>query len=222
MNASTTSFLLWDLPTRIFHWAVVICLPLSWWSAENENYELHQWLGYTVIVLVVSRVLWGFAGSRHSRFADFLVGPRRVVAYLQGREAAGAGHNPLGGWSVLALLALLLLQAISGLFNSDDVLFSGPLYYAANSEWRDIMGLVHEVAFDALLALVGLHILAVVYHQYWRKEPLLQAMMRGSAPGRSGREAPVPLWRALLIASLAAFALWGILQLAPPPPSLMW
>jgi len=222
MNASTTSFLLWDLPTRIFHWAIVICLPLSWWSAENENYELHQWLGYTVIVLVVSRVLWGFAGSRHSRFADFLVGPRRVVAYLRGLEAAGAGHNPLGGWSVLVLLALLLLQAISGLFNSDDVLFSGPLYYAANSEWRDIMGLVHEVAFDALLAFVGLHILAVVYHQYWRKEPLLQAMMRGSAPGRSGREAPVPLWRALLIASLAAFALWGILQWAPPPPSLMW
>ena len=222
MNASTTSFLLWDLPTRIFHWAIVICLPLSWWSAENENYELHQWLGYTVIVLVVSRVLWGFAGSRHSRFADFMVGPRRVVAYLRGLEAAGAGHNPLGGWSVLVLLALLLLQAISGLFNSDDVLFSGPLYYAANSEWRDIMGLVHEVAFDALLAFVGLHILAVVYHQYWRKEPLLQAMMRGSAPGRSGREAPVPLWRALLIASLAAFALWGILQWAPPPPSLMW
>jgi len=222
MNASTASFLLWDLPTRIFHWAIVICLPLSWWSAENENYELHQWLGYTVIVLVVSRVLWGFAGSRHSRFADFMVGPRRVVAYLRGLEAAGAGHNPLGGWSVLVLLALLLLQAISGLFNSDDVLFSGPLYYAANSEWRDIMGLVHEVAFDALLAFVGLHILAVVYHQYWRKEPLLQAMMRGSAPGRSGREAPVPLWRALLIASLAAFALWGILQWAPPPPSLMW
>jgi len=222
MNASTTSFLLWDLPTRIFHWAIVICLPLSWWSAENENYELHQWLGYTVIVLVVSRVLWGFAGSRHSRFADFLVGPRRVAAYLRGLEAAGAGHNPLGGWSVLVLLALLLLQAISGLFNSDDVLFSGPLYYAANSEWRDIMGLVHEVAFDALLAFVGLHILAVVYHQYWRKAPLLQAMMRGSAPGRSGQEAPVPLWRALLIASLAAFALWGILQWAPPPPSLMW
>ena len=222
MNASTASFLLWDLPTRIFHWAIVICLPLSWWSAENENYELHQWLGYTVIVLVVSRVLWGFAGSRHSRFADFMVGPRRVVAYLRGLEAAGAGHNPLGGWSVLVLLALLLLQAISGLFNSDDVLFSGPLYYAANSEWRDIMGLVHEVAFDALLAFVGLHILAVVYHQYWRKAPLLQAMMRGSAPGRSGREAPVPLWRALLIASLAAFALWGILQWAPPPPSLMW
>lgn len=222
MKPSTASFLLWDLPTRIFHWAIVICLPLSWWSAENDNYELHQWLGYTVIVLVVSRVFWGFAGSRHSRFADFLVGPRRVAAYLRGLEAAGAGHNPLGGWSVLVLLALLLLQAISGLFNSDDVLFTGPLYYAVNSEWRDVMGLVHELAFDVLLAFVGLHILAVVYHQYWCKEPLLQAMLRGKAPGRSGREAPAPAWRALLIALLAALALWGILQLAPPPPSLMW
>lgn len=222
MNSATTSFLLWDVPTRIFHWAIVICLPLSWWSAENENYELHQWLGYTVIVLVVSRIVWGFVGSRHSRFADFLVGPRWVIAYLRGSEAAGAGHNPLGGWSVMVLLALLLLQATSGLFNSDDVLFSGPLYYAANREWRDIMGLVHELAFDALLVFVALHILAVLYHQYWRKEKLLQAMVSGSASGRSGRAPPVPLWRALLIALLAAFALWGILQLAPPPPSMMW
>lgn len=222
MTSSTKSFVLWDIPTRIFHWAIVICLPLSWWSAENENYELHKWLGYTVIVLVLSRVVWGFFGSRHSRFADFLVGPRRIIGYLKGREAAGAGHNPLGGWSVLVLLCLLLLQAISGLFNSDDVFFSGPLYYAANSEWRDIMGLVHELAFDALLVFVGLHVIAVLYHQYGRKERLLQAMMRGSAPGRSGRVAPVPAWRALVIALIAAFALWGILQLAPAPPSLMW
>jgi len=222
MKSSARLLPLWDLPTRIFHWAIVICLPLSWWSADNDNYELHQWLGYTVIVLVVGRVVWGFVGSRHSRFADFLVGPRRVIAYLRGSEAAGAGHNPLGGWSVLVLLALLLSQAVSGLFNSDDVLFSGPLYYAANREWRDIMGLVHELAFDALLVFVGLHILAVLYHQFWRKEHLLQAMISGSAPGRGGREAPVPLWRALLIAALAVLSLWGILQLAPPPPSMMW
>lgn len=212
----------WDIATRIFHWAIVICLPLSWWSAEYENYELHQWLGYTVIVLVVSRIVWGFVGSRHSRFSDFLLGPGRITAYVRGREAAGAGHNPLGGWSVLVLLALLLCQAISGLFNSDDVLFSGPLYYAANGEWRDIMGVIHEVAFDALVVFVGLHILAVLYHQFWRKERLLQAMIRGSAPGRGGRDAPAPVWRALFIAILAAFALWGILQLAPAPPSMMW
>ena len=213
---------LWDIPTRLFHWLIVVCIPLSWWSAENENYELHEWLGYTVIVLVISRVAWGFVGSRHSRFRDFLVGPRAVLAYLGGRGAASAGHNPLGGWSVMALLSLLLLQGISGLFNSDDVFFSGPLYYGASVTVQDAMGLVHEVAFDLLLALVALHILAVLYHQYVRKEPLVQAMVRGSAPGRRGDAAPVPACRALLLLLLVGLAFWGLLQLAPPPPSMMW
>ncbi len=213
---------LWDLPTRLCHWLIVICIPLSWWSAENENYELHEWLGYTVIVLVVARIAWGFLGSRHSRFADFLVGPRAVTAYLRGRGSVSAGHNPLGGWSVMALLSLLLLQAVSGLFNSDEVFFSGPFYYGASVSVRDAMGLVHEWAFDLLLALVCLHILAVLYHQYGRKEPLLQAMVRGSAEGRSGKAAPVPAWRALVLVLLVALVLWGLLQLAPPPPSMMW
>ncbi|MEE4145277.1 MAG: cytochrome b/b6 domain-containing protein [Halieaceae bacterium] len=213
---------LWDIPTRLCHWLIVVCLPLSWWSAETENYELHEWLGYTVIVLVVSRVAWGFVGSRHSRFGDFLVGPRAIMAYLRGGGAASAGHNPLGGWSVIALLSLLLLQAVSGLFNSDDVFFTGPLYHGASVTVRDFMGGVHELAFDLLLALVALHILAVLYHQYVRKEPLVQAMVRGSASGRRGDAAPVPAWRALLLVLLTGLALWGLLQLAPPPPALMW
>ena len=222
MSTSCKAIALWDIPTRLFHWAIVICLPLSWLSAEFDYYDVHQWLGYTVIVLVISRIIWGFFGSLHSRFVDFLVGPRRVWSYLRSGEKSSAGHNPLGGWSVLVLLLLLLMQAISGLFNSDGIFISGPLYYAASGELRDIMGAVHELAFDALLAFVGLHILAVIYHQRWRKERLLQAMIRGSAPGHSGRMAPVPLWRALLIVSFAALALWGVLQLAPAPPSMMW
>ena len=120
--------ILWDIPTRIGHWVLVACLPLSWWSAESQNYSLHQWLGYIVIIIVSSRVIWGFIGSRHSRFADFLVGPGSVLAYLRGQGGASAGHNPLGGWSVMAMLGLLLLQGVSGLFNSDDILYSGPLY----------------------------------------------------------------------------------------------
>ena len=219
---SEKTYPLWDIPTRACHWLIVACVPLSWWSAETENFELHQWLGYALIVLVVSRVIWGFVGSRHSRFADFLAGPRRVLAYLRGEGTAGAGHNPLGGWSVISLLLLLLLQAISGLFNSDDVFFNGPLYHSASVALRDAMGVVHEVAFDALLGLVALHIIAVLYHQFRRREPLVQAMVRGSAAGRVGRSAPVPAWRALLVLLLASLALWGLLQLAPPPPPVMW
>jgi cytochrome b len=219
---ATQPHILWDIPTRAYHWLLVVCIPLAWWSAETERYALHQWVGYTVIVLVLGRISWGFVGSRHSRFSDFLVGPRKALAYLQGRGSGSAGHNPLGGWSVACLLLLLLLQAGSGLFNSDDVLFSGPLYYAADTGFRDTMGLVHDVAFNLLLALVALHILAVLFHQLRRREPLLQAMLRGRAPTREGRAAPVSLWRALLVWALAALALYCVLALAPPPPSMMW
>ena len=216
------SFVLWDIPTRCFHWLIVLCLPLSWWSAENDNYTVHQWLGYTLLVLVVTRIVWGFLGSRHSRFNDFLTGPSRLLAYIRGGSDAGRGHNPLGGLSVLALLSLLLLQAVSGLFNSDDVFFSGPLYYAASSSLRDAMGVVHELAFDGLIALVCLHILAVLYHQLRIKQPLLQAMIRGSAENRTGQRAPVPWWRALVILVIVAMLLWWGLAQAPQPVPMAW
>jgi len=213
---------LWDLPTRVFHWLIVCCLPLSWWSAETENYDIHEWSGYTVIVLVVSRIIWGFVGSRHSRFADFLVGPAGVRAYLQGQYTAGAGHNPLGGWSVLLLLSLLLIQAISGLFNSDEVLFSGPLYYWADTGVRSAMNVVHDAAFNGLLALVCLHIAAVLYHQFKLKEKLVQAMIRGSAEGREGEAEPAPWWLGVVIVVVIALALWWGLKQAPQPVFLGW
>jgi cytochrome b len=212
---------LWDIPTRLFHWTIVCCVVLAWWSAENERYELHEWLGFTIIALVVSRIAWGIFGSPHSRFADFLVGPRRVLDYLRGTPAASAGHNPLGGWSVVAILLLLLAQGVSGLFNSDDVLFSGPLHYGADTAFRDAMGVVHEVAFDALVVLVCLHIAAVVYHQWRHREKLVQAMVRGTAPGKEGRAAPVSPWLALATLALVALALWWGLEQAPQPQP-MW
>ena len=215
------SRMLWDLPTRVFHWCIACCIPLALWSAETGNFDAHSWIGYSVIVLVVTRVLWGLVGSRHSRFSDFLVGPGGVRTYLRGQGYRSAGHNPLGGWSIVVMLLLLLLQAVSGLFNSDDVLFSGPLYYAADGPFRDTMGVVHEVTSNLLLALVLLHIGAVLYHQFRLKENLLQAMWRGRAPGREGREPPVSAWLALLLLCLVGGALWLLLEQAPQP-TVMW
>jgi len=213
---------LWDLPTRIFHWTIVCCVSLAWWSAEAENYDLHQWLGYTVIVLVISRFIWGILGSRHSRFTDFLVGPGKLWAYLRGRGSASVGHNPLGGWSVLALLLLLLTQAGSGLFNTDEILFSGPLSAWADTSFREAMGEVHEVAFNVLLGFIGLHVLAVFYYQLRLKQPLLQAMIKGSAPNREGQLAPAPWWQALAILIVVALCLWWGLQQVPQAAAVIW
>jgi cytochrome b len=213
-------FLLWDLPTRVFHWALVLCIALAWWSGEEGRNDLHEWTGYTLIVLVVSRLVWGFVGSRHSRFSDFVRGPRATITYLRGGGSPTPGHNPLGAWSVLAFLLLILLQAVSGLFNSDDILFSGPLYYAASTSLRDTMGVIHQWTFDALVVLIAVHVLVVSYHQWVKKDGLIRAMLTGRAAGKEGLSAPVAAWKALLIVALVAGALWLGLQQAPQPQPL--
>jgi cytochrome b len=115
------------------------------------------------------------------------------------------------------MLLLLLAQALSGLFNSDDVLYNGPLYYAAETPLRDVMGVAHEWLFDILLALVALHVAVVAYHQWIRRDGMISAMIRGSAPGRTGRSAPVAWWLALLIAAVLGCLLWWGLEQAPQP-----
>lgn len=210
---------LWDIPTRVFHWAIVVCVLLSWWSAEEQRYDLHEYSGYTVIVLVVFRIIWGFIGSIHSRFSDFLVKPKSLDHYLRTGEYRSAGHNPMGGLSMIAFLLLLLMQAVSGLFNTDDIIFSGPLHFMASTELRGNMGLAHDMLFNVLLGFIAVHILAVLYHQLRKKEPLLQAMIRGHARGREGVESTVAWWPAIIIvAVLAAALLWGLEQAPQPQP----
>lgn len=212
-----TSTVLWDLPTRVCHWGIVVCVALAWWSAEFDRYDIHEWVGYTLMVLVVSRLIWGVIGSRHSRFTDFLAGPGKILSYIRSGTSSTPGHNPLGGWSVVVLLGLLLVQAISGLFNSDDVFFTGPLYYAADTELRDTLGAVHEWAFNVLLGFIGLHLLAVGYHQFRRREPLVQAMVKGRAEGKQGLSAPVSPFIAVVVVAVVAAALWWGLGEAPQP-----
>ena len=208
---------LWDWPVRIIHWSFVVLIPLAWWTAEESLYEYHEWIGLTLITLVITRIVWGFVGSAHARFSDFLAGPTAIAAYLRGQGARSLGHNPLGAWSVVVLLALLLLQAGSGLFNTDDILFNGPLYYMASDGFRNVMGEIHDIAFNLLLWFVALHIAAVLYHQLKLKEKLLQAMIRGRADGREGNGFVAnPVWALLIGSAVAALTWWG-LSLAPQP-----
>ena len=113
----------WDVPTRIFHWAVVVLLGFSWWCAETERMEWHYKSGLTLCALVLFRIAWGFAGSSTARFARFVRSPKAVWRYLRPgvdeSPALSLGHNPLGGWSVLLLLAVLTIQIVSGLFAVD-------------------------------------------------------------------------------------------------------
>src|SRR5271167_4026225 len=117
----------WDLPVRATHWLVAVLIPFSWWSATNDHLPWHRLSGYTILGLLVFRLLWGFCGSPTARFDQFLRGPRGVMAYVRGEAAPVVGHNPLGGWSVVAMLAVLAGQIGLGLFSVDeDSIEAGP------------------------------------------------------------------------------------------------
>lgn len=219
MKNVTSEPVLWDIPVRVIHWALAACVPAAWWTADQGYMEQHSWIGYTVLVLVATRIVWGFVGSPQARFSDFLRGPRAAWAYLRGAPRETPGHNPLGGWSSMALWLVLLSQAGSGLFNSDGILFDGPFYHAADSTVTDYLGSIHETAFDVLLGLIALHLAAVAYYQFIARERLLGPMWRGAVEGRHGTGPARPWWWAALIAGLFAAMLWGAIQLAPAPTS---
>ncbi|MCX2981638.1 hydrogenase [Halieaceae bacterium IMCC14734] len=206
----------WDSWTRLTHWLLVLAVLLCWISYEEDYLQVHQYSGYLVLVLVVTRILWGFVGSIHSRFSDFVASPRVVFHYLRGRKhnASQVGHNPAGGWSVLVLLLLLLLQATTGLFNSDDLMFDGPFHHALDSSWTDRFGAMHEWIFWVLSGFIGLHIVAVLFHQWVKREDLIGPMVHG---GSHGVRSPRPIWLALLMAIVIGFGLYVAIQYAPKP-----
>jgi cytochrome b len=175
----------WDVPVRITHWATVLLVTFSWTSAEMRWMTLHRISGYLVLAAVSFRILWGFCGSPHARFRNFLRGPRAVIHYfrtLRSKDGAcpTAGHNPAGGWSVAILLFLLLLQGLVGLLVVDvDGLESGPLASWLSFDIGRRMAELHEVAFNILLTFILLHVAAVLFYLIWRRENLIAPMFTG-------------------------------------------
>ena len=210
---SPASAPLWDLPVRLFHWSLLPLVITAWISAEEGYMEVHEWCGYTAIVLVAFRVLWGFTGSTPARFSAFLRGPGAVMRYLRTGEWSGQGHNPVGGWSVLVMLALLLSQGLSGLFNEDDIAFSGPLSHLAG-DLADTIHEWHEWNFNLLLTVVAVHIVAVIVYLR-RGHNLIRPMVTGgNAEGGVVQKSP---WLALALLGASAALLWWLLSLAPKP-----
>ncbi|NKF21222.1 Ni/Fe-hydrogenase 1 b-type cytochrome subunit [Solimonas sp. C16B3] len=172
------------MPTRLFHLALIALFAFSWWSAENGELRWHRWSGYTVLTLLLFRLFWGFAGSTTARFVQFVRGPRAFVMYARGlltRDAAPSlGHNPMGGWSVLAMLLLLLVQTGTGLFAVDtDGVESGPLSHFVSFDAGRTLAELHETSFNLLLVLIGLHIAVVLFYLLYRRDNLITPMLSG-------------------------------------------
>jgi cytochrome b len=208
--------LVWDLPVRITHWLLVVCVAGCWAThyAGVEWFEWHRRLGYGALVLVAFRVVWGFVGTRHARFANFLRGPRAIVAYLRsGRETTG--HNPLGALGVVALLGLLGSQAATGLFANDEIMNAGPFYGWIAPETSNRLTSLHRANSDWLLAMIALHVLAVGWYSLVRRRALLRAMLTGRKDERlvpvaeaiSGSRLPLAL---VIVAALAGALALGV------------
>ncbi len=221
-DTATHPVKMWDLPVRICHWSFVLLIPAMWYTAENNAMGWHIRLGLLLLALVTFRVLWGFVGSSTARFSDFVHGPAAVMRYfrkLGDDHKPVVGHNPAGGWSVLALLGAMALQIGMGLFAGDPYDgATGPLNSLVGVMTADTLTGWHHAFFNVVVALIVLHIAAIIYYLTAKKDNLVGPMITGSRPMKrtvSDME-PVPAWRALLCLVLAfGFAAW-IWSGAPP------
>jgi cytochrome b len=209
--------LVWDLPTRLFHWLLAVLIALQYGSGEFgwPSMQWHYRFGYATLALLMFRVSWGVAGSQTSRFTDFVRGPRAlwryVSALVRGDEGHGAGHNPLGGWSVVLMLASIAVQAISGLFSSDDISEDGPLVARASAATVGLMTRIHLWNRYVLLVLVALHLTAIALYWVMRGNNLAGPMLHGRMRLNAGIAPQVEsTWRALLLLVLAIAVVWGL------------
>jgi len=174
----------WDAPTRLFHWLLAACVVGLVISAQigGAAMEWHFRLGYTVFTLLLFRAAWGMVGGHWSRFRSFIYTPRQILDYLNGRgdPLHGVGHNPLGAFSVFALLGFLFLQVGTGLISDDEIAAAGPLVRFASGEWVSTATHYHkEIGKLILLALVALHLLAIVFYRIKKGENLVKPMLTG-------------------------------------------
>ena len=217
----------WDLPVRLTHWALAIAITGLYATGEYGwlTMEWHFRFGYATLALVLFRIVWGFVGSEHARFADFVRGPRTIVRYLDSwrqHDYRGAvGHNPLGALAVLAMLALILAQAVSGLFSNDEIEWFGPLSERisqdASAAWTDW----HHLGQQLLLALIVVHLLAVSAYRMIKREDLVTPMLSG----RKQRDDVVDArwrspWLALALFLACCTGVWAIAVYGPALPSI--
>ena len=206
----------WDLPTRLFHWLLVVLVALSFatGSIGGNAMQYHEWIGFAILIVLVFRITWGFAGSRASKFSDFVKGPatlwRYAVTLVRGKSERYLGHNPLGGWSVLAMLLVLLVQAATGLFANDDIITEGPLYLWVSKPVSDWLSGIHRLNRYLILVLVATHVSAVLFYLLVKHENLIKPMITGIKHWQGGDTAPpaAPIWLAAVMAAAAGLFLY--------------
>jgi cytochrome b len=202
----------WDLPTRLFHWALVALLVISYVTAQLDELDWHMRSGECILALLLFRLLWGLFGSDTARFATFLRGPRAVWRALRGAGPDTAlGHNAAGGWAVAAMLLFLCAQVGTGLFADDDISEQGPLAQFVERPARKFLTGLHDRNVNILLGLAALHVSAIGFYWAVRRKNLVWPMIVGTKWVPSFVDAPRMRGLAVAVgvfAFAAAVAMW--------------
>lgn len=216
----TDSIRVWDLPTRLFHWLLVAAVIGSVTTAQLGGNAMvwHFRCGFTITTLLLFRLVWGFVGGRWSRFVSFIYSPATVLRYLrgQGRPEHTVGHNPLGAASVFAMLAVLIAQVSTGVISDDEIAAVGPFAkFVSNATVSLATGYHKGYGKSLLLALVVLHLAAILFYYFARRENLVRPMLDGNKPQagalRSSRDDAVSrLAAAVVLAACATLVAWGV------------
>ena len=212
--------LIWDIPTRLFHWAIVIALCYSWYSMEIEEDLDHHFLsGFIALGLIVFRLIWGLIGSRYSRFGSIVYRPSEIVAYAKtffSRDGGKyAGHNPMGGLSVLVLLLLILIQAGTGMFADDEYYYFAPFNKFVSAGTASVITQFHGTNAKFILGFALLHIVAIIFYRLYKREKLAMAIITGSKPDKHDRFESIPGSRlpiAFILAIFVTAAVYGVVN----------
>jgi len=217
---------IWDLPTRAFHWLLVLAIVTALATGliesvrmyeiqvGNRFYNLHIMAGYVVMTLILFRLVWGVIGTQTARFTDFVPGPRRLLNFLTGRgdNRVMLGHNPLGAFSVLGMLAVISIQFGTGLYAHDDIFVGGPLSDTVSRDTRTLLTAIHIYNANLLMALIGLHLAAISFYAVVKRQNLVTPMFTGRRCLHPDQEVDkpglrfAPWWQAVLVA-VAAIAI---------------
>lgn len=217
----------WDAPTRLFKWTLVVLVLLAWGfrQAGDDWLVWHVRNGYAILILLVFRLFWGFAGSSTARFSAWVTWPWTALGYaaklVRGRGGKYLGHNPLGGWMILALLALVGSQAIAGLFTVDsNGVHGGPfsnLDFGEPTPVQKFFSRYHHWAFNLVAAFVAVHVAVNLFYQFVKNDPVVGAMITGEKPAQDYADQPemrpgrAPWLRAVLcLVAAAAIVLGGV------------
>jgi cytochrome b len=207
----------WDLPVRLFHWAIVLLILAAWVTQYANRMDLHMWIGECILALLLFRVVWGFIGSDTARFTRFLRSPVAAVrhlAHLRRREPdREIGHNAAGGWMVLVMLVLIGVQTGTGLFSNDDGDTEGPLMHLVSKEQSDWLSHIHHLNFIAIEVAIALHVLAIIAYAVLKRQNLVRPMVTGTKLMPVGAAAPRlvrPVWAAVTLALAVGVVVWVV------------